>query len=103
MVQIVDTDPTVDQETFLTSALFAPSAPPLVSFPAGRFEPGTAVPPVLGFAPAPTLPAAPADRHAPQVRPRGRLHLGWYEIALILLTLSSAALCAYRLFWAIQP
>ncbi|MGI4789424.1 MAG: hypothetical protein ACRYFS_11315 [Janthinobacterium lividum] len=71
-----------------------------------------ALPAAIVLAAAPALPAERvlpterifiADRPAPLVRPRRRLQIGWYGIAIVTLILSCGALCIYRLMWAIQP
>ena len=97
----------------LAPLLEAPTSHPPVIVPADAF-PGLANnPPVLGFAPAPAVPAEPAASPQPavltdlvpvlRIRPRGRLHLSGYEATIIALILGCGALCAYRLFWAISP
>ena len=107
MAQTLDNSLDADQDTPLVLVTLTPSAPPAIMLPPGSRVPGT-----LGFASAPAVlddgiyPAERPvilDRPAPPARPQRRLRLGWYEIAVLTLILSSAALCFYRLMWAIQP
>ena len=107
MAQTLDqnTDLNIDQAATLLSG--GSSTHPPVALPAGAFPALDS--PMLGFAPAPaaptdlSAPSHPADRPAPPVRPQSRLHLGWDEAAVFTLILSCAALCIYRLLWAVQP
>lgn len=87
---------------------FAPAPHPPVSLPAGvRLLGTTATPPQLGFAPAPTAsdsgPIAAVAYAAPPAHLQRRRSLGLYDAAMLVLFLSCAALCCYRLLWAIQP
>jgi hypothetical protein len=54
-----------------------------------------------------TLPLtwAKTDRRKIERRPlvRRQARPDWYTLAIVLLILASAALCFYRLMWAIQP
>ena len=95
MAQTVDAPLELDQglsrDSSLAPPLSAPSVPDITPF---------------SFAPAPTVPVVrpvPTDRIAPRVTPRRRFHLSWHESAVILLIFSGAALCIYRLLWAIRP
>ncbi len=86
---------------------FAPSAHPPVSLPAGvRLLGTTATPPKLGFAPVPSAsdggPIAAGACAVPPAHLQRRFRLGLYDTAMLLLFLSCAALCCYRLLWAIQ-
>lgn len=107
MAQTLDPTLEPDQELSRGFSLAPPLSVPRV--PGIAPSPGIAPPPDIapfGFAPAPTVPAAcpvSLDRPAPRVRPRRRLHLDWYESAVILLILSCMALCVTRCFWAIHP
>lgn len=107
MAQILDPPLELDQELSrgfsLAPPLSVPRAPDIALFPGTAPFPDVAP---FGFAPAPTVPAArpvSLDRPAPRVRPRRRLHLDWYESAVILLILSCTALCVTRFCWAIHP
>jgi len=95
MAQTLDVPLELDQDlsrdSFLPPLLFAPSVPDIAPF---------------GFAPAPTIPAVRpvlTDLPALRIMPRRRFHFSWYESTVILLILSCAAPCIYRLLWAIQP
>ena len=110
MAQIVDTplapEDLVPQELD-QDFTFASSTHPPVSLPAGmRLLGTTATSPKLGFAAAPTTSdgsaIAAGAAAAPPAHLQRRRRLGLYDAATLLLFLSCAALCCYRLLWAIQ-
>lgn len=117
MIQTLDTPLEIPQDLSLAPVLPASDTPDIAPF---------------GFVPAPTVsvPTAPASvvpapivpapivsvdppiftdqtistsRPAPLVRPQRRVRIDWYQIAVIFLILSCAALCIYRLASAVQP
>lgn len=116
MIQTLNTPLEVPQDLSLAPVLPALTTPDIAPF---GFVPAPTVP--ASVVPAPTVPAPIASapivsvdppafadqptsisRPVPLVRLR-RVRMDWYQIAVILLILSCAALCIYRLAWAVQP
>lgn len=113
MAHVLNDPPELSLDSTLEESLLKPSTHPSVALPASARPADMTDPPVLVFAPAPTVPAdnrmVPADplvvtdRPAPRIRPQRRFRMDWYEAVVIILILSCAALGVYRLMWAIQP
>ena len=112
MAQAFDPNLELDQDN-LTLDTLAPSTHPPLILPEGTFSADPKSTPVFGFAPAPTgpaasvsedcqQPAAPEDIPPLLTRPTRRFRISGYEAIIIALMLGCAALCIYRLIWAMQ-